>query len=328
MAKHKRGYKNNRMLVALIAVLLVCASFLGGAMAWTDFTQYATNKFHGSSSSDADVTLHDEFDGVNKDVFVENSGQSTIYVRVRMDEYMQVGELVFDAESDVKDRNSWLPHTFTGESIADCGNAREDKFHDYFVWDLSGEERDYKPGTPGMVYGTLGDDDKVDATGPNHTAAKAAPVLLSTALELIDKALAEETLSAQEQLTYDAVLAGCWLLDDTAEPEDGGAWAYWSHALAPGAATNLLLDSVTMNQAPSDDWIYRIDVKLQAVTRSDYSRWNNAAEFGYRLSGGAVSLITKLWNGSVEISEQTSAATTAAATESSTTEITTTAAEG
>ncbi|MDR2712438.1 MAG: hypothetical protein LBB91_04925, partial [Clostridiales bacterium] len=90
--------RNKKITIATAASILIIAALLGGAFAWTDFSQARTNKFHGSF--DADVTLHDEFDGENKDVFVENSGTNTIYVRVRLDEFMKVGNTVFAAGAD------------------------------------------------------------------------------------------------------------------------------------------------------------------------------------------------------------------------------------
>ena len=187
----KRGKKP---LLMGITVLLVIAALIGGAFAWTDFTQSKTNKFKGTN--DADVTLHDEFDGTNKDVFVENSGTSTIYVRVRLDEFMQIADHVFQMSNagasgsprpiaDVRDKATWIPHTYGQFGIPsdfnDCNHTDidPDKFHNYYQWDMSGEYRGYLPGTPGMVYTTLGANGRVDTNPtdgkPTATAMPPTP---------------------------------------------------------------------------------------------------------------------------------------------------------
>ena len=181
------------------------------------------------------MTLHDEFDGVNKDVFVENSGTSPIYVRVRLDEFLQIGDTIAATGADVKDKSTWTPHTYAGESLLDCGNADVLKFHDYYQWTMTGAERDYTPGTPGMVYTKLGEDGLVnrsDISGADvahHTSAATAPVLLSKAIEIA--AIEELDRTAEEQEIWAAIQAGCWLLDDTDTSVNGGGWAYWSKAL-------------------------------------------------------------------------------------------------
>ncbi len=308
MRKAKYQNKSKKLMSTLIASVLIISTLIGGAFAWTDFTQSRTNKFRGST--DADVTLHDEFDGENKDVFVENSGTSEIYVRVRLDEYMQIGKDVFHngaVEPDVKDKTSWIPHTYTGASINDCEQTDFGKFHSYYTWNMSGAERDYKPGTPGMVYQALGADGKVDMTGANHTAAATGIVKISYYLELAEKVDAGVPFIGDEQAIWDNIkVRGCWLVDDTDTAANGGAWAYWSlplkpavkdadgNIVTPGQATNLLLDEVKRTaKEPLEDWIYRIDVKLQAVTANEFGMWNDAAStIGYKTTDAAETLIT------------------------------------
>lgn len=187
--------------------MLLLVSLVGGAFAWTDFTQSRTNKFHGTF--EADVTLHDEFDGVNKDVFVENTGANPIYVRVRLDEYMKVGELVLDPMANVHDKTTWNPHTYAAD-VENCEHAQDGQFHDYYKWTISGAQRNYNPGTPGMVYSVLGVDGIVDTSGTQLTAAAQAPILLSD----VTNALAAATPTTDQQTLLNALEAGCWILAD------------------------------------------------------------------------------------------------------------------
>jgi len=292
------GARGKKPVALAIAAALCSVAILGSAFAWTDFTQNKVNKFRGFV--DADVTLHDEFDGADKDVFVENSGTSTIYVRVRLDEYMQAGDKIFSQNANVRDKTTWTAHTYGGTDIADCGNAGEGKFHHYYEWSMRGIDRDYTPGTPGMVYGTLGADgkversDKSDSDISHHTAAANTPVRMTEFIRLASQEYAG--MDPADQALWDGkIMTGCWILDDSDKPENGGGWAYWSVPLKPDTATNLLLDRVTLKKDAKDDWIYRIDVKLQAVTSKDFAKWNDAASVcGYKTTAGAETLI-KLW---------------------------------
>ena len=304
MGKIKNTHKVKRSKKPFLAgatAIVTVAAMLGGAFAWTDFTQSKTNRFNGTF--EADVTLHDEFDGVNKDVFVENSGTNIIYVRVRLDEFMQAGSTVFDSNSNVRDKTTWTPHTYDGADIGNCGGADAGKYHDYYQWQMTGADRDYTPGTPGMVYDGLGADGKVSladasgATPPHHTAAAGTPVKISEFLRL--QAETVSGMSSADRAEWDKINTGCWLLDDSDTAQNGGGWAYWSVPLSPDAATNLLLDEVTNIKRPSDNWIYRIDVKLQAVTAGDFSKWDDTSSIcGYRVTSGARQLIG-LWTASV-----------------------------
>jgi len=312
MSRARYSYLQKRSkkapLLALAAVL--CAALLtGGTFAWKDFTQSYTNKFRGTF--DADVTLHDEFDGVRKDIFVENSGTNTIYVRVRLDEYMQVDDRVFATGARAKDKSTWTTHLYSGASITNCGQADNGTFHSYYRWSMTGSARRYFPGTPGMVYTRLTGTDLVtgnpvvDRTdGPRMTAAAEAPILMSdwyALQERVEGFLAgggdpgdlEDELGAADYARWEANKAklakGCWVLDDTDAADNGGGWAYWSRPLAPDTATNCLLEEVVLLKDADDDWIYRIDVKLQAVTLGDVGKWDSD---GWKTTDAAKSLIS------------------------------------
>ena len=279
--------KRVALLVSLLTVVCLIAA-IGTTLAWTDFSQSVVNRFRGTT--DPQATLHDEYDGENKDIFVENSGNQDIYVRIRLDEYMEIGgksfvEKVGGVDVTAKTKDLWQPHLWpqtAGTDITECncvdaGNSAH-KFHSYYAWTVSGAARDYNPGTPGLPYTKLDPiTGKVDTTGSETTQAAAKPITMTEYLRL--KALSEDPavidhglsarMSAEEIAAWTAATTtGCWILD-----ADG--WAYWSVALKPDTATNLLLDEVssTGKDIP-DDWYYAIDVKMQAVTSNDLTEWN------------------------------------------------------
>lgn len=263
--------KKKKVSAAITAVLAVAVA-VGGAYAWTDYTQNARNTFNVEAQ--AEVLLHDDFDGENKDVYVENTGSTEVYVRVKFVEYFQIGtesmlpEFTEDGsrpttKADPDDVKTWPTHRFDGTNEANREVCDLVSHHDYFTWVMSGEKKAYLSnikdfttldGSVQSQFETMnvGDTIQIDdiTATKKETAAKSDMMLLSAWLKLTDKP--EEP---------------CWLLDT-----DG--WAYWSAPLAGGEATNLLLDEViTSKSGFYDNSVYHIDVQLQAATLDDLAKW-------------------------------------------------------
>lgn len=91
--------QNINIVLMMLAVLLIA-----GTLAWQSFSQRATNEtiVHNPSPGGR---LHDDFDGSNKDVYIENyaatSGGLEVYARIRLTEYLELGE---EAGSETIDR--------------------------------------------------------------------------------------------------------------------------------------------------------------------------------------------------------------------------------
>lgn len=80
----------NKSAAALALLILIAGTF-----AWQAFDQEAVNEFRGESPSPG-ARLHDDYNGSNKDVYIENyltidEGGDDIYVRIRIDEYLEYG---------------------------------------------------------------------------------------------------------------------------------------------------------------------------------------------------------------------------------------------
>jgi len=241
----KRKMSAKKKFAAVTAGVLAAALLIGGAFAWTDFSQSATNRFRGHV--DPDVVLHDDFEaGVNKDVYVENAGDPDtapdLIVRVKFNEYLQIGENPI-VGTDPSDKSTWKTHTFNPD--ADSCNLDT---HDYYTWEMTGEKKTYKPGTGNTGnYTYTVDQTFPDGTVAKETLAKAAPVTMA------------EYIATKASYTGPAR----WILDT-----DG--WCYWSELLAPGTATNLLLDDVVRTAKGFDDnHAYFIDVLLEASNATE-----------------------------------------------------------
>ncbi|MBC8545290.1 hypothetical protein, partial [Bianquea renquensis] len=88
--------KKRKAISAVMAVAVTAAILLVGTFAWQSISQTALNEAIVNYVNPGG-RLHDDFNGVNKDVYVENfmsadeAGGVPIYARVRLDEYLEIG---------------------------------------------------------------------------------------------------------------------------------------------------------------------------------------------------------------------------------------------
>lgn len=160
----KRNGKKAR--AALVAGTLAGAIALTGTLAWINMTQGMLNE--ALADKNPGGRIHDDFDGVNKDVYAENFTDNDtgtpIFARIRLLEYMETGEdagvnrTVTDdstgeqvtnpdrkvtvtkyinaagetVEPDINDYSTWYIHKPETDT-------ETDPFHDYWQWDTGGQ---------------------------------------------------------------------------------------------------------------------------------------------------------------------------------------------
>ena len=96
--RFKLSTKQKKIASAATAATLAAAILLSGTFAWQSISQTAKNQASGYANPGG--RLHDYFNGENKDVFVENftdpdDNGVPIFARIRLDEYMEIGEGAF-----------------------------------------------------------------------------------------------------------------------------------------------------------------------------------------------------------------------------------------
>ena len=135
--------KKKKTLAAVGAVILAAVIILGGTFAWQSISQTALNE--AAATLNPGGRLHDDFDGRNKDVYVENftDDGTAIFARVRLDEYMEIGQgagadVDNQAESVIEgatlgDKTSWTTRLPSGSTLVDEeGDA-------YWTWNMGGQ---------------------------------------------------------------------------------------------------------------------------------------------------------------------------------------------
>lgn len=79
---------NKKLLLSGAALAAAAAVLAGGTFAWQSISQTALNE--ASDVINPGGRLHDDFDGKNKDVYVENFAEEDIFARIRLDEYFEI----------------------------------------------------------------------------------------------------------------------------------------------------------------------------------------------------------------------------------------------
>ena len=296
-----------RILAIGVALTMVVTLALTGTFAWQQAAKKVRNE--AQSTVNPGGRLHDDFNGTNKDVYVENfstPGEGTeIYARVRLTEYMERGADAgerpddpnrnakpVDDTTNFKDETTWKVHKF---------NDPHNKFAAYWDWQLGGSKV-YMP-----TFNMNKDSLKADINGTWEVkGADGAPygdykeyalndTLAGTELRDIDIDEDDEgdasvkdvdhsetaaTHTAQSTLNATVISMEQWKNEKNSQPGpywvwDTDGWAYWAQAIQPGTATGLLLDGITMKTVLSDSWYYVINVEGQFATGDDLG-WQDA----------------------------------------------------
>ncbi len=146
---------------AIVAGVTALALMLGGTFAWTSIQQEARNE--AIVDINPGGRLHDDFDGrnlatagvlANKDVYVENFGDDStgvpIFARIRLDQYMEIGQEagVKGAEgkraaplmegTDIDTLDGWTTYIPGSDAVIDESNP----FFEYWGWTLGNDSTD------------------------------------------------------------------------------------------------------------------------------------------------------------------------------------------
>ena len=272
---------------AVAAVAVAAALALGGTFAWQSISQTALNE--ASDIVNPGGRLHDDFDGSNKDVYVENFADDRIFARVKLQEYF---EFVMNPDTDVE-----KAITVAGEK-ADDGTVtyathyfgQENATDEWWEW-ATGGSTTYMPtfnknkdSLKADVNGTYESTDEDGnryadyvkyADGEEVTAyatydADSNSVEDETVNEVEETHTAKSTLGATLMSMQEWINAGFQPGDYWVYDSDG--WVYWANAIEPGTATGLLLDGIEPAQVFDDSWYYAINVVAQFVTADDLGR--------------------------------------------------------
>lgn len=295
-----------KIAASIGAVGMAAVIALGGTFAWQSISQQALNETMATVNPGG--RLHDDFNGRNKNVYVENFTKpdedgTTIYARVRLDEYMEIGKGAGSTEGD----RSGITVIGTGE-LNDVSTwttrlpGENETFGQYWDWAMGGQgvymptfnmnKDSLKADVNGTYDGTSADDDihyddyveyKVGdkVTGDEIYDADTNDIDEEQPVEDVNiNTVASQKHTAKETGTAVVITMQQWIDEYNMEPGeywvwDTDGWAYWAQGIDAGETTGLLLDEIIHSNPPSDSWYYGINVVGQFVTADDIGFLNN-----------------------------------------------------
>lgn len=300
--------KKKKIAASIGAVGMAAVIALGGTFAWQSISQQALNETMKTINPGG--RLHDDFNGQNKNVYVENFTEdgTAIFARVRLDEYMEIGQGAGSdsenhatpvvAETLLNDKSTWVTRLPGTDDITE---NEASPFSAYWDWNMGGQGV-YMP-----TFNMNKDSLKADVNGTYDGTSDIDDihyddyVEYSVGDEVIDDEIYDaDTNDIDEEMplegtnintvsdqTHTAALTGTATVITMQEWIDGGmqigdfwvwdidGWAYWAKPIASGETTGLLLDEIVQSNPPSDSWYYGINVVGQFVTADDIGFLNN-----------------------------------------------------
>ena len=122
---------NRRFLCAVGAAVVALALIVGGVFAWADNSQHKTNAMTGGNLEDrTDVVLVEDFEEpddpppgkeIKKEVSVKNTGDSQLYVRLQLKEYMEISKITYSYSEEL------LLVDTDGKFVASTGTAAAER---------------------------------------------------------------------------------------------------------------------------------------------------------------------------------------------------------
>ncbi len=303
-----RFISSHRKALALFAALFTLLSILGGTWAWKDHSQHKTNIATGDGSTALqDVVLIEDYEQpdewntdetLTKKVWVKNSGEGKVFIRMQLKEFMDVAQVdytytseyllvhsdgSFAAADTAANLKVWLTANYPRLIINDAQIKQYKAYNDtaaryYYATDentrynglygkkmiLSYAAAGAKTSlVPGVTRAAYNPDRAAHAAGeclytPHRWNSAAADPFH----QYVEWALGTQVVKLSN---WDGTAAAKWILDDSSTE----GWAYWGQELNPGEATAKLLESITLIQSPAGAFYYAVHVDMDAADSTD-----------------------------------------------------------
>lgn len=298
--------KEQKKKLGVLAVLGL-ALLVGGTFAFTAFNQQAINDRLRDNEFEVGGRVHDYYnrDTENKDVFVENYGQTPIMARIRLSEFMEIQERGQSSFTPVVEGTSrsdipnWATYIPAGNNINQRTGEGADDFNQYskltFGWERSGQTapwylptfnhvtddhrtaaaghaRDYftSNATDGSTDGATHPGDGTDA----YWTEDSTPYDNSDGDwfgSQVTREVAQNLPQNRAPLTLQqwVALPNEYKIGDFWVIDHETGWAYWASQLQVGETSSYLLDAAEMEPAADDingSYYYGIHVSSELIS--------------------------------------------------------------
>ena len=308
----KNLMKNKRKRMAALAGIMAVVIASGVTYAWQSISQTAVNEA-ASEANNPGCRLHDDFDGRNKDIYVENFTDPTdgmkIYARVRLSEYMELGHDAgrkFDDPARevtsvmpgarLEDKKTW--HIYVPEDPENLIHSQYWEFETggstVFMPTFNKNRDSLAADINGTFAGPDGDPETWKDRYEDYVEYTSGQTRTDNAIydaddndvdegddgvEGINFTTQEETHTAKETQSGTVITMAEWKAAGANPGKywvyDTDGWAYWAEAIWPGEATGLLTDGLIAKTDIRDNWYYAVDITGQFATAGD---WGDKAE--------------------------------------------------
>ncbi|WP_338997082.1 hypothetical protein VNN28_06245 [Lactococcus formosensis] len=308
----KRKLRN----IAILSLL----GLIGGTFAFTAFNQQAINDRLRDNEVEVGGRVHDYYnrDTENKDVFVENYGQTPIMARIRLSEFMEIQERGQENFTPVVEGTSrentqgWSTYIPSANNLNIRTGEGADRLNQYsnltFGWIRGGQiapwylptfnhdEEDLRTASAGdardyLEEGATHPGDGTDAywsegeSHDNSTGTWPGSMVIRETAQNLPQDHEPITLQAWAGLEEEEQNGNFWVIDH----ETG--WAYWANVLNAGQTTSYLLDAAEMTptaDAINGTYYYGIHVDSQLISLDQEFEDENSA------SGDLSDLLTSI----------------------------------
>ncbi|MDR1001553.1 MAG: hypothetical protein LBL96_12295 [Clostridiales bacterium] len=284
---------SNRILCAVATVLLCGIITLGSNLfaksssTADDLTLEKTLAIGGNTGG----TLHNDFDAPNKDLYVENWSDSDSLVRIRLSEYMELGEgagtrddeganqaasIVYGA--NINDTGTWSYHVASVDQSVN--SPPENAFSTYWNWRMGGQKY-YYPVSPSKRGAMVDGAGYVDSESPEGLGASDVNEE-GVHTELTPNA---RVVSMDDWIGMNYPVGDYWVIDS-----DG--WIYWANIVFGGKSTGLLIDKIELIENINQPYYYGININAQIASVDNienngdyYVKWKYESYGGWTEKG-------------------------------------------
>ena len=255
------------MLSWTVAIVCTIALVVSGTYAWSGIPKTLILPNARMVTNGPGANLHDDFLAATgeKEVYVENTGDTDVYVRV------QLSDLLIKYTSVAPARPVY--NLYKPDNLGQAGN----QFSEGFVWNFGNSDPyDYTSITASTEWATAG----TRAVADNLVGDQRGD------------AISESTIVELCELPKDKVapagivikMTDYWNPSFDVQRESFFGWvydvdgyAYWSQALPAGETTSLLIDSITLPEKGESTYYYAINVDMEYVDAVDLEAWTDDA---------------------------------------------------
>ena len=198
---------NRRFLCAAGAAIVAMALIVGGVFAWADNSQHRTNVLTGGNLHEKpDVVLIEDFeepddwregDELKKEIWIKNTGDALLYVRLQLKEYMDIAKIAYSYSEE------FLLVDTDGKFVASAGTAQADRASFKLALDNMGLVYEDSQIVALRAYGETGDRFYLATSGTTNINGKYGKRLLLDYDQAAPRSLVDGVLRGSYEETID-----------------------------------------------------------------------------------------------------------------------------